>query len=145
MQTFPHRYDVHADAQPSGSVRVESTGLPPLASAPPAQFGGPGDQWSPETLLVAAVVDCFILTFRAIATASKLDWERLGCDAEGVLDRTDGVLRFTALHLRARLALPAGVDPERARRMLEKAERTCLVSNSLAFRPTLAAEVTVAS
>jgi organic hydroperoxide reductase OsmC/OhrA len=143
MQAFPHRYEVHADAEPSGSVRLDSAGLPPLASAPPAQFGGPGDQWSPETFLVAAVADCFILTFRAIATASKLAWERLGCDAEGTLDRTDGVLRFTALHLRARLTVPSGGDAERARRMLEKAERTCLVSSSLAFRPTLTAEVTV--
>jgi organic hydroperoxide reductase OsmC/OhrA len=125
-----------------GSVRLQATALPMLATAPPQQFGGPGDHWSPETLLVAAVVDCFVLTFRAIATASKLTWQSLGCDAEGVLDRADGALRFTALHLRAHLRLPAGGDGERAKQLLEKAERTCLVSNSLAFRPTLAVEVT---
>jgi peroxiredoxin-like protein len=113
-----------------------------LATAPPPQFGGPGGQWSPETLLVAAAVDCFVLTFRAIATASKLTWESLTCDAEGVLDRAEGVLRFTALHLRAHLRLPVGGDTGRAQQLLEKAERTCLVSNSLAFRPTLVAAVT---
>jgi organic hydroperoxide reductase OsmC/OhrA len=31
------------------------------------QLGGPGGQWSPETLLVAAAAECFILTFRAVA------------------------------------------------------------------------------
>lgn len=142
MQAYPHHYDVRAAAEPTGSVRLHSTALPMLETEPPAQFGGPGDQWSPETLLVAAAVDCFVLTFRAIAVASKLTWQSLSCDAEGVLDRANGAPRFTALELRAHLQLPAGGDPDRARRLLEKAERACLVSNSLAFRPTLAAEVT---
>lgn len=141
MQAHPHRYDVHAAAEPAGSVRVGAEGLPTLTTAPPVQYGGPGDQWSPETLLVAAAADCFILTFRAVAAASKLPWLRLGCDAEGVLDRRDGVVRFTELRLHARLAVPAGVDPERAKRLLEKAEAACLVTNSLALRPTLIAEV----
>ena len=141
MQAYPHRYGVHAAAEPEGSVAISSEGSPTLATAPPPQFGGPGGQWSPETLLVAAAADCFILTFRAIAAGSKLAWRHLDCDAEGVLDRSDGVVRFTALHLRARLTLPAGGDTERAKRLLEKAEAACLVTNSLAFRATLAAEV----
>lgn len=142
MEAYPHRYDVHAAAEAEGSVLVRSEGLPALTTAPPPQFGGPGGQWSPETLLVAAAVDCLILTFRAIATASKLTWRRLDCDGEGVLDRSDGVVRFTGLHLRARLVLPAGGDTDRAKRLLEKAEGACLVTNSLALRPTLTAEVT---
>jgi peroxiredoxin-like protein len=142
MQAYPHRYDVQAAAETAGSVLLRSEGLPPLTTAPPPQYGGPGGQWSPENLLVAAAVDCFILTFRAIAAASKLAWQRLDCDAEGVLDRRDGVVRFTELHLRARLALPAGGDAERAKRLLKKAEATCLVTNSLALRPTLTTEIT---
>ncbi len=141
MQPYPHRYDAHAAAEPAGDVRVCAEGLPDLATAPPPEYGGPGGRWSPETLFVAAAADCFILTFRAVAAASKLDWRRLTCDAEGILDRADGVVRFTALALRARLAVPAGVDPERAKRLLGKAERACLITNSLAFRPTLTAEV----
>ena len=141
MQAYPHHYNVHAAAETEGSVLVLSDGLPTLTTAPPPQFGGPGGQWSPETLLVAAAADCFILTFRAIATGSKLAWRRLDCDAEGILDRSDGVVRFTALHLRARLVIPADGDAERAKRLVEKAETACLVTNSLAFRPTLTAEV----
>lgn len=142
MQAYPHRYDVQATADVEGSVLVRSERLPTLTTAPPSQYGGPGDQWSPETLFVAAAADCFVLTFRAIATASKLPWRRLGCDAEGVLDRRDGVVRFTELHLRTRLVLPPGVDAGRAKRLLEKAEAACLVTNSLALCPTLTAEVT---
>jgi peroxiredoxin-like protein len=142
MQAYPHRYDVQAAAETEGSVLLRSEGLPPLTTAPPPQYGGPGGEWSPETLLVAAAADCFILTFRAIAAASKVTWRRLDCDAEGLLDRRDGVVRFTELHLRARLSLPAGGDAERAKRLLEKAEAACLVTNSLALRPTLTTEIT---
>lgn len=77
MQAYPHRYHVHAAAETEGNVLLGSEGLPTLTTAAPPQYGGPGGQWSPETLLMAAAADCFILTFRAIATASKLAWGRL--------------------------------------------------------------------
>lgn len=141
MQAYPHHYAVRAVAETAGSVLIHSERLPTLTTAVPSQFGGPGDQWSPETLLVAAVADCFVLTFRVIATTSKLTWSHLDCDADGVLDRADGVLRFTELHLRARLVLPTTEDADRARQFLEKAEAKCLVSNSLVARPTLTTEI----
>ena len=140
MHPFPHRYRVQAAGTAAGSITVTAAGLPPLRTAAPPEFDGPDDQWSPETLLVAAAADCFILTFRAIARASKLEWSDLVCTAEGQLDRVDGVTRFTAMTLHARLTLPTG-DSERARRLLDKAEKACLITNSLAFPVTLASEV----
>lgn len=141
MDPYPHRYPITATASAEGAVTLSAKGLPPLESVPPTQFGGPGDRWSPETLLVAAVADCVILTFRAVARASKLDWQRISCDAEGTLDRVDGVTRFTAVHLRVRLSVPAGTGTDRPRRLVEKAERSCLVSRSLAFEPSVEVEV----
>jgi hypothetical protein len=38
---------------------------------------------------VAAVADCFALTFRAVAKASQLQWTKLLCDADGTLDRSE--------------------------------------------------------
>jgi len=145
MEAYPHRYEAHAAGEAAGSVLVSSEGLPVLTTAPPRQFGGPGDLWSPETLLVAAAANCFILTFRAIATASKLAWQHLDCDAEGILDRVDGVVRFSELHLRARLVVTTAADIDRARRLLEKAEGACLITSSLAFRSTLTTEITAAA
>jgi organic hydroperoxide reductase OsmC/OhrA len=69
MHPFPHIYKVSAIPVTAGEVTLESTGLESIISQPPAEFGGPGDQWSPETLLAAAVADCFFLSFRAIANA----------------------------------------------------------------------------
>lgn len=131
MQPLPHRYRVKGSGRVTGDVELSAERLPTLRSASPAEFGGPGDQWSPETFLVGAIADCFILTFRAVAKASKLSWLSLDCEVTGTLDRVDHVTLFTHFAITARLAAPAGVNAELARRALEKAERTCLISSSL--------------
>lgn len=144
MQELPHHYHVSASAEAEGNVTLQAEDLPLLITAPPAQFGGPGDQWSPESLLVGAVADCFILTFRAIARASKLEWDTLECSAEGVLERVERVTRFTTITVRATLKAPNGTDAEKARRLLEKSEEACLVTRSLLAESHLQAEVIVA-
>ena len=141
MQDFPHLYSVSARADAEGDVDLESPRLPALVSAPPAEFGGPGDRWSPETLLVAAVADCFILTFRAIARGSKLAWTSLSCEVEGTLDRVERVTQFTGFRVRASLRVPSGTDEARAKRLLERAEQGCLVTNSLKAKSQLSLTV----
>jgi len=131
MQAFPHQYSVEASGPGSGDVELKADGLPTLRSASPIPFDGPGDRWSPETLLVAAVGDCLILTFRAVARASGFAWTSLECDVTGTLDRIEQTTRFVAFDVRARLQVPHGTNPDRARQVLEKAERSCLISNSL--------------
>ena len=143
MQPLPHHYVVLASAAAEGEVALASERLPALASAAPAEFGGPGDRWSPETLLIAAVADCFILTFRAIARASKLEWISLRCEVEGTLDRVERVTQFTGYLVRASLQIPAGANEEQAHRLLERAEQGCLISNSLKGASRLEATVEV--
>jgi organic hydroperoxide reductase OsmC/OhrA len=141
MQDLPHHYRAAAATRPNLNVDLSSPGLPGLESASPAEYGGPGDQWSPETLLVAAVADCFVLTFKAIARASKFEWLAVKCDVEGVLDREDKVTRFVGFRIRAVLDAPAGSDEARAKRLLEKAEQNCLITRSLTAHATLESEV----
>jgi organic hydroperoxide reductase OsmC/OhrA len=143
MQEFPHLYLVVATAGTEGDVALESERLPPIRSAPPLEFGGPGDRWSPETLLVAAVADCFVLTFHAIARLSRFSWISLACDVAGTVDRVDRVTQFTQIEVRARLRVPPGAREDQALRLLTKAEETCLVTNSLKVRPRLEAVVEV--
>jgi organic hydroperoxide reductase OsmC/OhrA len=131
MQHLPHRYAVTATGSGLGDIELNAERLPTLRSASPPEFDGPGDRWSPETLLVAAIGDCLILTFRAVARASGLAWTSLECSVTGTLDRVERTTRFVAFDIRARLHVPSGTDPDRARRALEKAEQNCLISNSL--------------
>ena len=141
MQAYPHRYTVQAALAGEGEVQLTSADLPSLASAPPSEFGGPGDRWSPETLLVAAIADCFVLTFKAIARASNFSWSALSCDVEGILDRAEGVTQFTYFTLNAKLSLDRQApevgtfdrarEQQRASRLLHKAEQTCLITQSV--------------
>jgi organic hydroperoxide reductase OsmC/OhrA len=143
MHPYPHRYAVRVSAAPEGDVPVDSAGLPTLHTAAPAEFDGPGDCWSPETLLCAAVADCFLLSFRAVARGSKLEWSGLECGVEGTLDRVDGKTRFTQFVVTAVLRVPAGTDRDKAVKLLEKAEHVCLVSNSLVAERRLEPTVVV--
>jgi peroxiredoxin-like protein len=144
MQALPHRYRVRGTGRITGDVDLTAERLTTLQSASPAEFDGPGNRWSPETLLVGAVADCLILTFRAVAKASRLSWMSLACDVTGTLDRVDGVTQFTGFDMTAQLVVPAGQDTDRARRALEKAERNCLISSSLKAAVTLDATVEIA-
>ena len=144
MHPFPHRYAVNATVRPDGDVPLAMDGVRIIESAPPKEFDGPGNQWSPEGLLTAAVADCFVLSFRAIATASKYAWLSLESRTEGTLDRIDGKMCFTKFTTHARLQVAAGSDIERAKRLLEKAESMCLVANSLNSERHLTVEVATA-
>jgi organic hydroperoxide reductase OsmC/OhrA len=141
MHPFPHHYKVRVRAQPEGPLRLEAEGLPALESLPPPEFDGPVGYWSPETLLLAAVGDCVMLTFRAIAHGSRFQWREIAADVEGTLERMEGNSRFTQIHARVRLVVPAGTDLARARALLEKAEKGCLISNSLTAARHLECEV----
>jgi organic hydroperoxide reductase OsmC/OhrA len=145
MQELPHHYRVAATGQPEGDVNLSADAVDPIPSAPPPEFGGPGDRWSPETLLVAAVANCFILSFRAIARASRLPWTAAACDVEGKLERIEGTMRFTEFRVSATLEVPPDTNEQKAQRILEKAEANCLVTNSLTATRHLEATVVLKS
>jgi organic hydroperoxide reductase OsmC/OhrA len=144
MQDFPHHYTTTATARHDSNVDMTSPGLPDLKLAAPAEFGGPGDHWSPETLMSAAVASCFKLSFKAVARAAKLEWTSIRCDVVAVLDKVDKVTQFTEFHQTVVLEVPAGTDEAKAMRLLEKAEHVCLVTNSLTGATRLDAMVKVA-
>jgi len=145
MHPFPHIYTVSAVGQSKGPVTVASAKLSSFETAPPPEFDGPGGLWSPETLLCAAIADCFVLTFRALSRAARFDWLRLECRVEGALERIGQNSQFTRYSTIARLTVPAGNDVVKARELLERAEHGCLIANSLSGARTFLAEVSVSS
>jgi peroxiredoxin-like protein len=136
-----HQYIVTANVKPEDLVSLSGEGLPGIVSGPPKEFGGTGEQWSPEDLLVGAVADCFVLSFKAIAAASRYSWTDLQCEVTGTLDKVERAMQFTALNIKATLTIPADADAERANRLLEKAEQTCFITNSLKADPELEIEI----
>jgi peroxiredoxin-like protein len=142
MKPLPHRYDVKLSGGAEGYAAVSVEGAPELRSAPPADFGGPGDAWSPEHLLMAAVETCFLFSLQAVARASKVEFVSLQLEGEGTVDRKDGATRFTEIVLRPRITVAAGSDREKVMRVLEKSEKACLVSASLSTPIRLEPEIT---
>jgi len=100
--------------------------------ATPPQFpkGIPGI-WSPEHLLTAAVVSCFMTTFLAIAENSKLEYSAFSCTSSGKLEQIEGKFLMTEITLNPVLTLNNSADTERAERILVKSEAACLISNSI--------------
>lgn len=144
MHPFPHHYRAQASAGPEQEVILSSPGLGSLRSQPPVEFDGPGDLWSPETLLCASLADCLLMTFRVVARIGKLPWLSLEVDVEGLLERQQGNSHFTVFTIDARLRVPAGTDVAAAERALHKAEAGCLISNSLVGRRDLRPVIEVA-
>jgi organic hydroperoxide reductase OsmC/OhrA len=143
MKPYPHHYAASASARAIGRVAISAPALPPIETAPPPEFDGPGGTWSPETLLCAAVADCFILTFRGVARAAHFNWIALDCHVEGVLEHVPDATRFTRFATTVRLTIPPGGDAAKARLLLGRAEHGCLIVNSLRGECTLSAEVVI--
>ena len=143
MQGLPHHYLTSASGGTEGIVVVSGEGLPDLDTHAPPQFGGPAGLWSPEAMLSASVANCFILSFRAIARASKFEWTSLECNVEGILDRPERVTFFTVFNIHVVLRLPDDAKKEMAQRLLEKAESICLVTASLKSETVLTTDIQV--
>ena len=125
MTPFPHRYVVTLKDN-----RLQAPPRDAIALGPPPQFGGTDRAWSPEELLVGATLECLWTTFAAFAKRDGLgviDWSGTGT---GILDRGQPVPAFTSITLAVELRVAPG-DEDRARRILEKAEKNCIISNAL--------------
>lgn len=103
-----------------------------LEVATPPEFPkGMEGIWSPEHLFTAAVSSCFMTTFLAIAEHSKLEFKNFSCPAKGKLSKLDGKFAMSQVVLEPVLIIINDEDREKAEKILHKAERVCLITNSL--------------
>jgi len=100
-------------------------------ATPPEFPQGMAGIWSPEHLFTAAVSSCFMTTFLAIAENSCLRYTSLFCPARGILSREEGKFVMSQIVLEPVLTICSEDDREKAERILIKAERACLISNSI--------------
>lgn len=110
--------------------------------ATPPQFPkGIEGIWSPEHLLTASVVSCFMTTFLSIAENSKLEFISFTCPAKGKLEKIEGRFLMTEIILEPTLVITKESDKERAERILQKSEAACLISNSIKSKVTLVPKI----
>lgn len=100
-------------------------------SAPP-EFKGERELWTPEHFFTVAIATCFVSTLRAIAEYSKFeDMVALEVDVETVLRKEEGGFRFAEVVVKPVLTIACAEDEERALKLMEKAEKACLISRSI--------------
>ncbi len=119
--------------------------LPSLKVDAPPEFNGHQGVWTPEHLFVASVNSCFMTTFLAIAENSKLEFESFRAAAKGKLEKiADQGFMMTEITLQPKLVIRNARDAERASRILEKAEKHCLISNSIKTQTKLEPDIRLA-
>src|SRR5688500_7794188 len=129
-----NQYSYTTEVEWTGERRgdLSAPHLPDLEVDAPPEFKGHEGVWTPEHLFVAAVNSCFMTTFLAIAENSKLEFVSFSADAKGKLEKLEGQgFMMTEVVLRPKLLVSHARDLERAGRILEKAEKNCLISNSI--------------
>jgi len=132
---FPHHYTVTLDER-----RLTAPPRAPISVGAPPQFGGSDAVWSPEDLLVGAALECVWTTFEAYARHEQLEvtgWRGTGT---GILDKGPTGPVFTSITLVVEMTV-AAVDIERARRILDTAEKHCIVSNALRVAVTVQSDI----
>jgi len=119
-----------------------SADLPVLEVSSPAEFQGQPHTWTPEHLFVASVNSCFMSTFIAIAELSKLEIVSFTSTAVGKLEKRErSGFWITEITLKPKLVIKNEREAERALRILEKAEKKCLITNSILSEVSLEPQV----
>ncbi len=142
-----HEYPVHLTWTAGRRGQLSSPELDhQLEVATPPQFpSGVAGVWSPEHYYTAAVVSCFMTTFLAIAEMSKLSVISFECDSKGVLSKDENNRYIMSkIMLMPRLVIDQEADAEKAERILQKAEKACLITNSIKSDVELHTNVLVA-
>jgi organic hydroperoxide reductase OsmC/OhrA len=139
------RFKVEASPLPRRRVRLSSDGKSALEAATPPEFrGGTPGMWSPEDLLVAAVVSCYSLTLDALMERRELPLRDLEVEGVGhVTKRAEGRVGFVVIELRVALTVDAGFE-RGAEHAARDAHRVCLVTHALEIPVELELDVRTA-
>ncbi len=129
---IPLFYEAEIEWTGERKGELRSPNLPPFPVAAPPEFQGHEGIWTPEHLYVASVNVCFMTTLLAVAQLSKLEIVSFSASARGKLDKIEGVgYQMTEIVIRPKLIIRSSRGLERAAKILEKAKKNCLISNSI--------------
>jgi peroxiredoxin-like protein len=115
------------------SGTIEAGQLKTDVSIPP-QMNGPGIGTNPDEMLLGAAATCYIITLAAMMERSRLDKQSLTMTSEGIVDVTNGVITYERIIHKPRIVLLANAteaDIQKAHRLAERAESSCMISRAV--------------
>ncbi|MEO8261048.1 MAG: OsmC family protein [Pseudolysinimonas sp.] len=122
---------------------LTAEGKPPIEGSAARVFHGDASRWNPEETLIAALVECHLLSYLYVATQNDIVVVSYTDAAIGIL-RTegDGTGHFESVTLRPVVTISSG-DPEVARALHADANALCFIAASVNFpvhhEPTIVA------
>ena len=105
--------------------------LPPILSAIPPEFMGPGGGYSPEDLFALAVLNCVIATFKVYCEKGKLSFQNIQGKANLTVDKLPLESGFGMTQIDMTLNVQGASDVEKVKKTLEAAIKDCAVSNAI--------------
>lgn len=144
MEEHIYTVDLHWKMDRLGEISSPELNEKIEVATPPEFPKGMPDIWSPEHLFTAAVNSCFMTTFLAIAENSRLDFKSLACPAKGKLRKDEGRYVMSQIILEPVLIIFKEEDKEKAEKILFKAERACLITNSIKSEVILKPQIELA-
>lgn len=130
----------HRDFGRDNTLTTE--GRPPLLGSAARVFHGDADRWNPEETLMAALVECHLLSYLYLAAKNGIVVESYTDAATGSIQTRGEAGRFTEVVLRPRVTISSG-DPDLAQSLHDEAERICFIAQSVNFPVRHEPETTV--
>ncbi|MBA7495473.1 hypothetical protein ES702_06060 [subsurface metagenome] len=122
---------------------LSHSGKPYIEVATPPEFKGHPGIWSPEDLFVASVNSCIMTTFLYYAEKEGIEFLGYESQAEGILERVNRQFAFSEIKIRPLVFVKQDTDIQRAKDLLERSEKTCLISNSIKAKVGVFPEIKV--
>ena len=113
---------------------VASEGKPSLQVSSPPEFKGEAGSWTPEDLFVASANTCLLLTFLAYVEREKIAVTSYESMASGTVEKVGDSYRFTEIKVQPRVGLEDSAYAAQVADILQRAEKTCLIANSMRAR-----------
>jgi organic hydroperoxide reductase OsmC/OhrA len=133
MMKFPMKFEVEATATQGirNTWSGQSGSLPPIPSAIPPEFMGPGGGYSPEDLFALALLNCLIATFKVYCEKSKISFESIKSRAILTVDKQPAENFIWMKHVEVFIDVNGSSDPDKARQLLDSSLKDCAVSQSI--------------
>ena len=127
------KFEVQASSHAGSSTlwTAQTAHLPPIPSAIPPEFMGPGGGYSPEDLFALSLLNCLIATFKVYCEQSSVTFQEIRGKVSLIVDKIPGLSGFAMTQADVFFDISGASDAIRGRKLLDAAIKDCAVSNSI--------------
>ncbi len=121
----------------SRNVVIQADGPGELLGSAAQPFHGDASRWNPEELLLAALVECHILSYLYVAGQAEIEVEKITVRGELTLEAGANGGQVTSATLYPEVWVADTMLLPRARELHDEAHRQCFIARSVNFPITL--------